>query len=220
MGQKKTLVLCPTRGRPENAKRLHESIGPGVDLIFLIDSDDRRLVDYLMLGQTRGIYYHTGPGKRLGPWLNEAVDMGFTRPYEIVGFLGDDVIPRTFGWAKKIEEAMIPNGIVYGNDGWQGEGLPTGVFMDARMVENAGYMVYPELVHLYIDNHWKAWGEALGTLTYLPDVFLEHMHPFAGKAETDRVYEDANTDERYDKDREAYHKFVEQELPKLVKRLG
>jgi hypothetical protein len=81
-------------------------------------------------------------------------------------------------------------------------------------------MVYPELVHLYIDNHWKAWGEALGTLTYLNDVLLEHMHPFAGKAETDAVYDAANAPEMYDADSLAYTKFVQDELPELVKRLG
>ena len=71
------------------------------------------------------------------------------------------------------------------------------------MIEHVGYMVYPTLTHLYIDNHWKAWGEAPDTLKYLDDVYLEHMHPFAGKAESDETYEKANSPELYSKDRES-----------------
>lgn len=219
------LILCPTRARPENVKRLRESLretatGDTFDFVYLVDTDDPRLVDYLVDGQTKGNYFYTDKPKRLGPWLNHAVEIEFTKPYDIVAFLGDDVISRTRGWDKAIREAMVPNGIVYCNDGWQGERLPTGVFMDARMVEKAGYMVYPELVHLYIDNHWRAWGEALGTLTYLEDISMEHMHPFAGKGENDKVYTDANTPDLYLKDSEACANFVEKELPELVKRLG
>ena len=216
----KILVLCPTRSRPENAERLFKSIGPDADLVFLIDNDDPRLVDYLILGQNPEFYYYSESRKRLGPWLNKAVEYKFTEPYDIVGFLGDDVIPRTHDWAKKVSDAMVSNGIVYADDGLKGEELPTGVFMDARMVEKAGYMVYPELTHVYIDNHWKAWGEALGTLSYLPDVLLEHMHPYAGKAEHDAVYDEANSTAMYSADSQAYENFVHKELPGLVSRLG
>lgn len=218
----KILVLCPTRARPENAKRLKHNFAANTkgdtDLVFCIDDNDPKLVDYLVMAQEPGFYYKTDTPKRLGPWLNYWVDK--ISEYDIVGFVGDDVLARTWNFDDRIREAMVPNGIVYGNDGWQGQNLPTSVFMDARMVEKAGYMVYPKLTHLYIDNHWKAWGEALGTLKYLEDVHLEHMHPFAGKAENDKVYEDANTPLMYSKDGQAFEQFVKRELPKLVKRLA
>ena len=212
------LVICPTKGRPKNALRLsqhfYDTRVGDTDLTFCIDNDDETAHEYM----ETVLYYSKGPAKRLGPWLNEkAREQGHN--YDIIGFLGDDVIPRTDGWDDLVRDAMQPNGIVYCNDGWQGEGLPTGVFMDAKMIDKAGYMVYPELVHLYIDNHWKAWGEALGTLTYLPNVHLEHMHPFAGKAETDDVYEAANAPDMYTKDGQAFMKFIEWELGPLTERV-
>jgi hypothetical protein len=54
-------------------------------------------------------------------------------------------------------------------------------------------MVLPGMTHLFIDNYWSELGKRLGTLTYLPNVYLEHMHPAAGKAQTDYVYEEANS---------------------------
>lgn len=222
----KILIITPTRARPENLERLRASLLAqsedfnSFDLVACIDTNDPKLVDYLVDAQTPGRYYVTGEPKRLGPWLNEVVKIVHPDDYDIIGFLGDDVEARTHGWDKRVREAMQPDGMVYCNDGWQGQGLPTGIFMDTTMIVKAGYMVYPELTHLYIDNHWKAWGEALGTLTYLDDVLLEHMHPFAGKAKTDAVYDAANSPDMYSKDGQTFEKFVKTELSELVKRIG
>lgn len=218
----KILVVTPTRGRPENVKRLRASLDrkaqsqASFDHLVCIDEDDPRLDDYMKEASDPTNHYVVGTPKRLGPWLNEVAKTVEPFAYDIIAFIGDDVVARTWGWDFTVREAMKPNGIVYCNDGWQGEGLPTAVFMDTEMVKKAGYMVYPELIHLYIDNHWKVWGEALGTLTYLPGIYLEHMHPFAGKAETDAVYEAANHPDMYSSDGQAFHRFVEEELERLV----
>ena len=44
-----------------------------------------------------------------------------------------------------------------------------------------------------IDDFWKTLGEHLGTLVYLSDVVLEHMHPNAGKAPMDDGYRAVNS---------------------------
>ena len=41
---------------------------------------------------------------------------------DIIGFIGDDVRPRTENWAERIESEYESNAIIYCNDGWQGEG--------------------------------------------------------------------------------------------------
>src|SRR6478672_5703689 len=124
--ESKILILCPTRGRPNNVIRLRESLyhhASGVDsfdFMFCVDKDDPKLADYLLDGQHAGHYYATGEPKRLGPWLNHFVVNGAVHEndYDIIGFLGDDVVARTYGWNDMIREAMVPNGMVYGNDGW------------------------------------------------------------------------------------------------------
>jgi len=209
-------ILIPTRERPQSAKRQHPLID--VEHYYCIDDDDPTINQYYDVLPRENIW--VGPPNRLGGWLNHASQQLVDRHYmDIIGFVGDDVLPRTPNWAGMICEAMIPNGIVYCDDGWQGQNLPTAAFMDATMIAKAGYMVYPELTHLYIDNHWKAWGEALDSLVYLPDVYLEHMHPFAGKSDSDATYERANHPDMYTKDGEAYSRFITDELNKLVTRV-
>jgi hypothetical protein len=65
-------------------------------------------------------------------------------------------------------------------------------------------MAPPNQKQLFVDNYWKALGEALGTLTYLPEVIIEHLHPIAGKAPSDASYELSNSPERWRHDEEAF----------------
>ena len=41
---------------------------------------------------------------------------------------------------------------------------------------------------MYVDDAWMAWGQAVG-IEFLEDVVIEHLHPTAGKSETDASYE-------------------------------
>jgi hypothetical protein len=192
------LVIVPSRGRPENADRLEKTwqetaAGTDVSFRFVVDDDDPKCMDYCRLGLSNLAVIHR---QRLGPTLNmmavEAMDS-----YDALGFMGDDHLPVTPGWDLAVLHALKDGAdgtprIVYGNDLLQGANLPTAVFMDARIVRALRSMVPPGMVHLYLDNYWKALGEALGTLVYLPDTVIEHLHPAAGKAAMDDGYREAN----------------------------
>jgi len=86
----------------------------------------------------------------------------------------------------------LGTGIVYGNDLLQGEMIPTAVFMTADIVKALGYFCPPTLLHMYLDNSWKDWGQGADCLRYLPDVIIEHMHPGTGKGSFDSVYAESN----------------------------
>lgn len=199
------MVLVPTRGRPQNAKRLYDSLmetaNRGFGIEFCVDEDDPYLEAYLEMLPRNAVA--VGSSNRLGPWLNIASETHVDN-YDIIGFIGDDVISRTYAWDEDVREAYCEHMIAYPNDGWQGEGLPTSVFMDADLIATLGYMVNPHFKHLYIDNHWKRLGEELGTLTYLHEVNMEHMHPFAGKAADDATYQVANHPDMYSVDGAAF----------------
>lgn len=210
---RKIAVIVPTRGRPANARRLWDSFvettATGwVSVHFCVDEDDPYLESYIdnLPGRV-----NVGSPNRLGPWLN-LMSKSLLADNDIIGFVGDDVISRTYGWDEIVMNHFEENAIIYPNDGWQGAGLPTSVFMDANLIKKLGYMVHPYFKHLYIDNHWKALGEELGTLTYLDDVHMEHMHPFAGKAADDETYRTANSPEQYSEDGKAYQRWEMFEL--------
>lgn len=213
----KMLVIVPTRGRPENASRLWEAIKrtSDADAIFCVDDDDPRLQDYLSLN----IPIHIGPRLRLVGTLND-VSKRYVDDFDIIGFLGDDTVPRTYRWDENILDNFQKNMVAYANDGHQREGLPTGVFLDSRVIKILGYMVPPTFIHLFADNYWKTLGEALGTLQYFADVDIEHLHPYAGKARHDQTYEEANSGAVWVNDELAFHSYVEKQLSIDVEKLN
>jgi hypothetical protein len=118
--------------------------------------------------------------------------------------MGDDHCPRTPGWDEKILEASTPWTVVYGNDLFQGQNLPTAVFQGAGLIRTTGRFNPPGCEHLYLDNYWKTLGDRLGTLTYLDDVIIEHVHYMAGKAVEDDLYREVNSPTMYDHDATAW----------------
>lgn len=196
------LVIVPSRGRPQNIQRLLQAwtdTAATAQLEVAVDDDDPMLSEYLRimdhLEPEVGPLAHCVVGERLrlGPTLNaRAVEAA--RLYRYVGFMGDDHLPRTNAWDDRITDhlADLRTGIVYGNDLLQGQALPTAVFMTADVIDTLGYFSPPELIHMYLDDAWKAWGEGMGRLRYLDDVVIEHMHPVAGKADGDVLYGESN----------------------------
>lgn len=191
------LVIVPTRGRPENAERLLNAFiethtEDSTELLFAVDDDDPLLGVYLDL-KLKGANVVVGPRLRMAGTLNmSAIENAGL--YDVIGFMGDDHVPRTDRWDVTVKGfARRPGAIVYGNDLIQGAALPTAVFMDSRIIRKLGYMVPPGFVHLFLDNTWLAWGSHAETLRYLPGIVIEHMHPLVGKAEYDEGYTDANS---------------------------
>ena len=221
-------VIVPSRGRPENIRRLAEAwiatgASSGTALIVAVDEDDPQRHEYEELAPSIAdfggvlILNTSEPRIRLGGILNY---LGYAYATEslsqYIGFMGDDHLPRTPCWDTAVSGALddLGSGIVYGNDLLQGEKLPTAAFMTADIIRTLGSMCPPTLEHLYIDNAWLELGRAMGRLRYLPDVVIEHLHPAAGKAATDQTYAEANAPDRYRRDRAAFETWRSDGLPR------
>lgn len=205
-------IFVPTRGRPmaavEMQERFERTCKGRTKVIFILSSDDEYLPDYLAnsrIGNLEKTLVVTPDRRGMASPLNFGfkawLDDPRTFPSYAVGFMGDDHRPRTEGWDLAYLEALTalsgrcrnrptPGvGMVYGNDLLQGEKLPTQVAMTTNIPATLGRMVPHQLNHLYTDTYWLELGKALGKLTYLPEVIVEHMHPGAGKAVVDAGYE-------------------------------
>jgi hypothetical protein len=193
------LVIVPTRGRPQNAARLVKAFAEtdslNADLLFVVDQDDSELHAYREAAPRLLAHQgETGTGMVAG--LNWAAGL-YADVYDHIGFMGDDHIPRTPGWDAHVLGALNspwPQ-VVYGNDLFQSERLPTAAFLPSRMVRALGFMAPPALRHLYVDDFWLELGRALGGLRYLPDIVIEHIHPAAGKTSMDARYAAVNAPE-------------------------
>lgn len=210
-------VVVPTRGRPENAARLatafRETASRGAVAVFVADQDDPRLPEYRALLDAGKIsrlmvYGGTAGGRGLCLPLNWAARR-YAEVYENVGFMGDDHLPRTHGWDLEMirELDSLEPRIAYGNDLLQGASLPTAVFMQSRLIRATGCMAPQVMRHLYLDNYWKALGEAIGGLRYRDDVIIEHLHPVAHKAAWDERYAAVNSSEADQADRAAWEHY-------------
>lgn len=215
----KLLIIVPSRNRPENAYRLLNQIkstlpaDADLSVIFAVDSDDAT-AEFYPEGHTTLV-----EGGTMVKALNEIASIS-AFSFEYLGFLGDDTMPKG-NWYNEIVAALesTKNSVVYGNDGIYGEQLPTGAFIDSRIVRTLGWMAPPAQKHLYVDNFWKALGEALGTLVYVESAVIEHLHPIKGLIPMDAVYDAAYTQERWDHDQLAFDTYIHTNFLNDVERL-
>jgi hypothetical protein len=213
------LVIVPSRGRPDNVADLVKVFGETrsyAELLIVVDDDDELLERYELVMEDTPDWacLRVTPRKRLGPTLNEFA-VQHTLAYDIIGFMGDDHRPRTHHWDQRMAGAIAHVGGVglsYGNDLIQGVNLPTAVWMSSCIIETLGYMVPPGMVHLYLDDFWKALGLRLQRLTYVSDVVIEHMHPVAGKAPWDDRYAEVNSGALYENDGKVFQAYLQQTL--------
>lgn len=192
-------IFVPSKGRPNSVKALwvefERTCTAKTQVVFVLDDMNdapmsiKSRMDFKMM---------IAPSGRRG--MCDALNFAFDqyRAHEslgfAVGFMGDDHRPRTHGWDETYLSALdeLGTGFVYGDDLFQGEKIPTQVAMTTDIPLKLGWMTPPEFQHLYVDNYWKALGEGIGRLKYLPYVVVEHMHYLNGKAEKDGNYEAVN----------------------------
>ncbi len=233
---KDLLVIVPTRSRPHNVLPVVEAwIATGAfeaaELLFAIDYDDPVRSDYLReIGRAGGELGGKMPAAllrhaqlphhlQLVPKLNTiATARAEYYAHFALGFAGDDHRPRTVGWAQRYLEELrqLGSGIVYPDDGYQHERIPTSWAMTADIVRALSAMVPAPVEHLYCDNAIRDLGEAAGCLRYLPDVLVEHLHPVAGKADDDEQYQRVNSRPQFRADRKAYRGWQRSDLPRQV----
>ncbi len=220
---KRMAIIVPTRSRPQNVAKVVEAwhktdAFAHADLLFVADRDDPAAMEYqsafreaVLSAQAQLTNLWLNERMPLVPKLNKVAPVLATRDYFAIGFAGDDHLPRTHGWAARYLAtlAAMETGIVYGDDGYQGERLATQWAMTSDIVRALGRMVPAPVEHLYCDNSIMDLGRALSQsgpshLRYLPDVLIEHMHPAARKAHTDDQYAKVNSAQQYRRDRESY----------------
>jgi hypothetical protein len=220
-------VIVPTRGRPQNIRRLCEawvSTGARASLYLGVDDDDDSLdvQTCIAWGEEFDIdlVLESAPRTNMCGALN-SIAVKIANSYSVVSFMGDDHLPRTPRWDQRMMDALIDRpGVAYGNDLMQRAALPTSVFMTSDIIQTLGYMAPPQLHHLFIDNSWRDWGEGIGSFHYLDDVVIEHLHPQAGgKAEWDEGYVRVNGGEMWEHDAEAYRVYREDQEPSDIERL-
>ena len=204
------VVVIPSRGRPEACREAVQAIRETAALVrtsivVVVDADDPCHGDYSFstVPYRAEVSLVTLPQEETGS-LIKATNTVSRRiaaddPTAIIGNLNDDHRPRTLGWDREIEEALVRPGIAYGNDLIHGERLPSAPFVSAAIVNALGWYFLPTAEHMYGDDALRILGQALDRIHYLPDVIIEHMHPAVKKGTWDAGYDRAYASVEADK---------------------
>jgi len=174
------MFIMPTRGRPHNVLRLIDLCSTGYSWWVGVDSDDPKLGEYENLPFPDGWNLIVRDRRPVCEIFRDAFDALPDEPF--YGFIGDDVVPGSVGWEKKLVSAAGDDGVAYGDDLVHGEKLATHPVIGGDLVREQGWLVLPGLEMLYADTVWTVLARRRGVLRYLPDVIMEHRHPCVGKA--------------------------------------
>lgn len=219
-------MIVPSRSRPHNIAPLIDAWldtdgFAAADLVVAIDVDDPTFDDYQRelvaaaqrVGGRGRLVSHTFPKhQQLVPKLNSVATLYATymSGHHLLGFAGDDHLPRTSGWSRRFVDAFFVDetlGIAYPDDGYQGEKLASSWVMSSDIVRELGRMVPAGVEHLYCDNSIMDVGREAECLRYMPEIVIEHVNPYAGKGELDEQYARVNSSEQYRRDRPAYKRW-------------
>jgi hypothetical protein len=166
---------------------IHATAASPVEVVFYVDLDDSdSLATAVDLGFNGTVKHVAGERIVLSDMWNVAAAHASG---EILMMCGDDVVFRTPGWDKRVEEtfARIPDRIalVYGNDLIQHERLATHPFIHRNWYNTVGYLVPNGFSCDWCDMWLNEVAIELGRRVYLPDVVMEHIHPCVGKVRMD-----------------------------------
>lgn len=219
------LLIVPSRGRPENIKRLCQALvdtEAKLDLAVGVDQDDPSLEGYKDVQRDFGFdLWISQERKRFAPTVDYISRHNY-EDYKYLAWMGDDHVPHTLYWDQEYRNVLdhMGVGVVYGNDLVQGENIATQLAFTSNIVEKLGYAIPEGFVHLFVDNYFMELAKAIGCLVYLPDVIVQHMHYSAGSAQEDQTYREANSPENWSNDERRFHEYVANELPNDVKKLS
>jgi hypothetical protein len=117
--------------------------------------------------------------------------------WDIIVLVSDDMIPQLQGWDDVIRNYMLArfpdtDGILWFNDGYQGEKLNTLTIFGRKMYDSFGYLYHPDYKSLFCDTELTdlCKGELKDKCLYVPYCIIRHEHPGTGFAQNmDSLYD-------------------------------
>jgi hypothetical protein len=129
--------------------------------------------------------------------------------FDIILLASDDMIPQVRGYDTIIKTKMKnlypdTDGVLWFNDGNQGDKLNTLCILGKKYYDRFGYIYNPEYISMWCDNEFMDVGNILGKQTYFNEVIIKHEHPDWGFGNRDEIH---SLNSKYDNyDRSVYNK--------------
>ncbi len=206
---------CPSRGRPELAKRLVDtatSTQQGkTEFLFYLNDDDPALEKYKDLLDEK--HYTVGPNQSTCYSWNL---MARKAKHDIMMLMGDDVQVQTTGWDEKIKKQIDEYKdkilMVVPSDGrtkgtlnlkdkiklWPDNPLPAAHFaVHKNWINTLGYLAPPFFWHWHVDSYTQKVARKLGRCLYLPTVVFKAKKMFDDTGKQVRTHLNINNRDNF-----------------------
>lgn len=183
----KILIKFPTRNRRDKFFKVldlyYQYIDDKENTYFLItcDNDDnsmnnQEVIDKFKTYNNLSVDYSNNKSKIQA--INYGIDEHL---FDILVVASDDMIPQTKGFDNIIRDKMneyFPNydGILWFNDGYQGNNLNTLPILGVEYYDRFGYVYHPSYKSLWCDNEFMEVANKLNKQVYINDVIIKHEH--------------------------------------------
>ena len=208
----KLLIKFPTRNRKTKflttLRKYYNFLSKKNDVTFLItiDEDDLEMNnDFVkeILNTYDNLIYFYGDSKTKVEAINKDIEK--IEDWDIVLLASDDMIPAVKGYDDIIINEMKNNfpdtdGVIWFNDGYQGNKLNTLSILGKKYYERFGYIYNPEYKSVWSDNEFMLVANILGKQKYFDNVIIKHEHPDWGFGNRDHIHQDNMKNESSDKD--------------------
>lgn len=194
------LLKCPTRSRPQRvlatlSKYVQMALRPDkIGVAISCDTDDTSMTRNLVQEELHRILAPTAWHRIFfSPNTSkiEACNANMSEidyPWDIVILVSDDMIPQVRGWDGTIRTHMqsrFPdtNGLLWLNDGCQGEKLNTLCIYGRALYQQLGHIYEPAYKSLYCDTELTdrcTTGDLQDKTLYVPYCLIRHEHPGTG----------------------------------------
>ena len=208
----KLLIKFPTRNRKTKflttLRKYYNFLSKKNDVTFLItmDEDDIEMNnDFVkeILNTYNNLIYFYGNSKTKVEAINKDIEK--IEDWDIVLLASDDMIPTVKGYDDIIINEMKNNfpdtdGVLWFNDGYQGNKLNTLSILGKKYYERFGYIYNPEYKSVWSDNEFMLVANILGKQKYFDNVIIKHEHPDWGFGNRDQIHQENMKNESSDKD--------------------
>jgi hypothetical protein len=129
----------------------------------------------------------------------------YNKHWDVVLLASDDMIPTIKGYDDIIRDNMMFNypdtdGILFFNDGFQGNKLNTLCILGKKYYERFNYIYHPDYKSCWSDNEFMVVGNILKRQSYIDQVIIRHEHPDWGYGNIDYVHNNNVKDWHHDND--------------------
>lgn len=194
----KLLIKFPTRERPEKFFKVLDTYYKNlrdVDYEFIItcDIDDETMNNDIIknkLNSYPNLKYYFDYNKSKVEAVNNNLE---NTNFDIILLASDDMVPVKEGFDITIKQKMdeyFPDtdGVLWFNDGFQGQNLNTLCILGKKYYDRFGYIYHPSYNSLYCDTEFTIISKKLNKVKYFDEIIIQHQQYSIIKEAPDNLY--------------------------------